>query len=157
MRQIARHGQEKRYYHVRVGMNSRLDTIQAAILQPKLAILDDEIAARQRLADAYAVNLRAIGIAPPHIMQHNVSAWAQYTIRVPNRDAVQKALAGPATPRAVHYPLPLTRHPAVAAPAANLPHGDRAAVEVLSLPMHPYLGEGTVSRIVDGLRSNSRG
>lgn len=147
IRQIARHGQEKRYYHVRIGMNSRLDTLQAAILLPKLEILDDEIAARQRIADTYAVALRTIGIAPPAVAQHNVSAWAQYTVRVSNRDAVQKALAEVGVPTAVHYPTPLNRQPAVADPATHLPHGDKVAAEVMSLPMHPYL-DNNVAQII---------
>lgn len=151
IRQIARHGQDRRYHHVRVGVNSRLDTIQAAILLPKLAILDDEIAARQRVADTYSTALRAIGIIPPEVAQHNVSAWAQYTIRVTNRDAVQAALKEAGIPTAVHYPLPLNRQPAVADAAADLPEGDRAAGEVLSLPMHPYLETEQVEAIAGAL------
>ena len=151
IRQIARHGQERRYYHVRIGMNSRLDTLQAAILLPKLEILDDEIAARQRVAGEYAARLSPIGITPPQVTQHNVSAWAQYTIRVPNRIAVQKALEQAGIPTAVHYPLPLNRQPAAADPAARLPHGDRAAEEVISLPMHPYMNPETPSRIAQVL------
>lgn len=151
IRQIARHGQEKRYHHVRIGMNSRLDTLQAAILLPKLEILDDEIAARQRVADAYGTRLREIGIAPPQIAQHNRSAWAQYTIRVRNREKVQAALKEAGIPTAVHYPLPLNRQPAVANPAAHLPRGDRAAAEVLSLPMHPYMREADQARIIAAL------
>lgn len=153
IRQIARHGQEKRYYHVRIGMNSRLDTIQAAILLPKLAILDDEIAARQRVAEIYATSLRAIGIAPPEVAQHNVSAWAQYTVRVQNRDAVQAALQEAGIPSAVHYPLPLNRQPAVADDSVRLLHGDMAADEVMSLPMHPYLTPEQVAGVVEGLRA----
>ncbi|MFM7012629.1 MAG: DegT/DnrJ/EryC1/StrS family aminotransferase [Betaproteobacteria bacterium] len=151
IRQIARHGQEKRYHHVRVGMNSRLDTLQAAILLAKLEILDDEISARQRIADFYAATLRAFDLAPPHIAAHNVSAWAQYTIRVQRRDAVQKSLHAAGVPTAVHYPLPLNRQPAVADPAAHLPHGDTAAAEVLSLPMHPYLSPEEQRRVVTTL------
>ncbi|MGE3643991.1 MAG: DegT/DnrJ/EryC1/StrS family aminotransferase [Beijerinckiaceae bacterium] len=153
IRQIARHGQERRYHHVRIGMNSRLDTLQAAILLPKLEILDDEIAGRQRVADIYAEHLREFGITPPQIAQHNVSAWAQYTIRVPNRQAVQKALQAAGIPTAVHYPLPLNRQPAVADPNADLPAGDRAAEEVLSLPMHPYAEPDTIEAIVRALGS----
>jgi UDP-2-acetamido-2-deoxy-ribo-hexuluronate aminotransferase len=147
IRQIARHGQDRRYHHIRVGVNSRLDTLQAAILLPKLAILDDEIAARQRVAGAYNASLRALGITTPEIAQHNVSAWAQYTIRVKDRSAVQKALAEAGVPTAVYYPMPLNRQPAVADPATQLPHGDRAAAEVLSLPMHPYMVVGQIRRI----------
>lgn len=153
IRQIARHGQEKRYYHVRLGMNSRLDTLQAAILLPKLRILDDEIAARQRIAEAYADPLRAAGIDPPLVAQHNVSAWAQYTVRVKGRDGVQKALAEAGVPTAVHYPMPLNLQPAVADPTAKLPHGDKAASEVMSLPMHPYMSEADRARVCAALVS----
>lgn len=147
MRQIARHGQEKRYHHVRVGMNSRLDTLQAAILLPKLEILDDELAARQRMADEYARVFGEAGIRRPHVEAHNSSAWAQYTIRVEDRPAVQDALRGAGIPTAIHYPLPLNKQPAVADAAASLPHGDLAAGQVISLPMHPYLQEAQVATI----------
>jgi UDP-2-acetamido-2-deoxy-ribo-hexuluronate aminotransferase len=148
IRQIARHGQEKRYYHVRVGVNSRLDTLQAAILLPKLAILDDEIEARQRAAGIYDAAFRPAGIVTPTIAQHNVSAWAQYTIRVSDRALVQAALQEEGVPTAVHYPLPLNKQPAVANVAALVPHGDKAAAEVISLPMHPYLSTDDQSRVV---------
>ncbi|MGL4185350.1 MAG: DegT/DnrJ/EryC1/StrS family aminotransferase, partial [Thiotrichaceae bacterium] len=90
MRQIARHGQDRRYHHIRVGVNSRLDTLQAAILLPKLEILDEEIELRNKVAATYANLLQQVGInTVPHIEDHNVSAWAQYTIRVKNREQVQ--------------------------------------------------------------------
>lgn len=139
MRQVARHGQERRYYHVRIGMNSRLDTLQAAILLPKLEILDAELAARQRVAGEYARLLRNTTIGLPHVEGHNVSAWAQYTIRVKDRPAMQKTFADAGVPTAIHYPLPLNKQPAVADAATKLPHGDLAAEQVVSLPMHPYL------------------
>lgn len=142
LRQTARHGQERRYHHIRVGVNSRLDTLQAAILLPKLAILDDEIAARQRAAEVYDAALTGLGT--PYIAQHCQSAWAQYTIRVPNRSAVQAALKEVGIPSAVYYSLPLNRQPAVGDLSIDLPEGDRAANEVLSLPMHPYIDASTV-------------
>lgn len=148
LRQIARHGQETRYYHVRVGLNSRLDTLQAAILLEKLAILDDEVAARQRVAGAYEMGLRGTGAILPAIAQHNVSAWAQYTVRVRNRAAIQEALKVAGVPTAVHYPIPLNRQPAVSDPAAVLPHGDKAAQEVISLPMHPYIKQEDIQQII---------
>jgi UDP-2-acetamido-2-deoxy-ribo-hexuluronate aminotransferase len=150
IRQIARHGQDRRYHHVRVGVNSRLDTLQAAILLPKLEILDDEIATRQKVADAYTAQLSDQGIPTPKVAQNIQSAWAQYTIRVQNRETVQVALKD-AT--AVHYPLPLNRQPAVADPAARLPVGDNAAEEVMSLPIHPYLGQIDLDRIVRATRA----
>lgn len=153
IRQIARHGQEKRYYHVRIGMNSRLDTLQAAILLPKLAILSDEIAARQRVAKVYETGLAAAGITPPRIDDGSTSAWAQYTVRVQNRDAVQATLKSAGVPTAVHYPRPLHRQPAVADPAADLPFSDQAAREVMSLPMHPYLEADAQGQVISQIAS----
>lgn len=156
LRQIARHGQDRRYHHLRVGVNSRLDTIQAAILLPKLAILDDEIAARQRLADAYDAAFASVSLPTPHVKPGSQSAWAQYTVRVQGRDAVQAALKDEGIPTMVHYPLPLNRQPAVADTQAQLPEGDRAAKEVLSLPMHPYLGASTINQVGEALARATR-
>lgn len=139
IRQVARHGQDRRYHHIRIGVNSRLDTIQAAILLPKLNILDDEINARQRLADKYNKILSGSGAITPVVTDSNQSAWAQYTVAIQNRDEVQAALQTANVPTAVHYPLPLNRQPAVADTKANLSCGDRAAEQVMSLPMHPYM------------------
>lgn len=153
IRQIARHGQEKRYYHIRIGVNSRLDTLQAAILLPKLAILDDEIAARQQVADRYAAAFRGSLVQAPQIAQHNVSAWAQYTVRVQERPSIQSALNAVGIPTAIHYPLPLNRQPAVADETVRLPHGDRAATEVLSLPMHPYMTANVQDQVIGAILS----
>lgn len=153
MRQIARHGQEKRYHHVRIGMNSRLDTIQAAILLPKLDILDDEVAARQQVAHNYMMGLRGASVTLPVVAEYNVSAWAQYTVRVGNRTAVQEALKSAGVPTAVHYPMPLNRQPAVSDPTAVLPHGDKAAEDVMSLPMHPYMSDAELTRVCTALSS----
>lgn len=152
MRQIARHGQDRRYHHVRVGVNSRLDTLQAAILLPKLRILDDELASRQRVADRYARILNAAGFfATPRVESHNTSAWAQYTIRIADRDEVQTVMKDSGVPTAVHYPIPLNRQPAVIDDSALLPVGDQAAEEVISLPMHPYLDEDSQADVVNAL------
>lgn len=140
MRQIARHGQDRRYHHIRVGVNSRLDTLQAAILLPKLAILDDEIAMRQQVASRYSTLLNGTPITLPHIEPNNTSVYAQFTVRVIDRVAVQEQLKAAGVPSVVHYPIPLNKQPAVADALAILPHGDLAAEQVLSLPMHPYLG-----------------
>lgn len=169
MRQIARHGQDRRYHHVRVGVNSRLDTLQAAILLTKLSIFDEEMALRQQVAERYAALLppppregggggEGENITTPYIEPHNTSAWAQYTIRVNNRDAVQEKLKAAGIPTAVHYPIPLNRQPAVADPAAQLPVGDALAQRVLSLPTHPYLDKDSIARIVQVIlnRNSSR-
>lgn len=151
IRQIARHGQDRRYHHVRVGVNSRLDTLQAAILLPKLEILDEEIIARQLVAGRYDVELT--GVTKPTIAQHNVSAWAQYTVRTVNRAHVQQVLQAAGIPTAVHYPLPLNRQPAVADAGVYLPHGDCAAEEVMSLPMHPYMDMTHQKLIIEALNA----
>jgi UDP-2-acetamido-2-deoxy-ribo-hexuluronate aminotransferase len=153
MRQIARHGQEKRYHHARIGVNSRLDTLQAAVLLPKLKILDYEIAARQKLAETYNAALAPLGLTIPSIAAGCNSAWAQYTIRVQNRIELQAALEEAGVPTAVHYPLPLNRQPAVADFDVSLPEGDRAAAEVMSLPMHPYMTEEACAHITQTLSS----
>lgn len=152
IRQIARHGQDRRYHHIRVGVNSRLDTLQAAILLAKLDIFPDELDARDRVAALYADALHSVGLAPPQVHQFNRSAWAQYTVRVANRDAVAAGLKERGVPTAVHYPLPLHRQPAVADTACSAPESERAAAEVLSLPMHPYMGEAEVGRVTSALR-----
>ncbi len=155
IRQIARHGQDRRYHHIRVGVNSRLDTLQAAILLPKLAILDDEMQARQCVADTYTKLFNEAGIfTTPFIEKHNQSAWAQYTIQVENRSEVQAKLKEQGIPTAVHYPIPLNKQPAVADVNAVLPVGDAVAERVMSLPMHPYLTIEAQEKIVAALLSN---
>lgn len=145
MRQIARHGQDRRYHHIRVGVNSRLDTLQAAILLPKLAIFEEEITLRQHVADRYASifardrRQSEHPIVIPYIEPYNTSVYAQYTIRVKDRAAAQERLKAAGISTAVHYPIPLNKQPAVADPTVQLPRGDEAAEQVISLPMGPYL------------------
>lgn len=153
LRQIARHGQDRRYHHIRVGVNSRLDTLQAAILLPKLEILTDEIQLRNKVAQRYTLLLNEAGISTtPFIEEHNVSAWAQYTVRVENRGDIQEKMKAVGVPTAVHYPIPLNKQPAVADARSELPVGDAVAEVVLSLPMYPYLGDQDQLRIVNSIR-----
>jgi len=152
IRQISRHGQDRRYHHVRVGVNSRLDTLQAAILLPKLEILDSEIAARDSIAQAYSNGLNETGlIEPPHVASYTMSAWAQYTVQVSNREVIQEYMKSAGVPTAVHYPVPLNRQPAVADTRFSLPVGDNVAERVLSLPMGPYLKPVDQQSIIDCL------
>ncbi|MGY0556049.1 DegT/DnrJ/EryC1/StrS family aminotransferase [Vreelandella sp. 2A-K22] len=140
LRQIARHGQDKRYHHVRVGVNSRLDTLQAAILLPKLEIFADEIIKRNQVATSYTRLLNDAGIvSTPYVDERCVSAWAQYTILVEDREEVLGKLKEAGVPTAVHYPIPLNKQPAVKDDTVHLPIGDEIAKKVMSLPMHPYL------------------
>ena len=148
IRQVARHGQDRRYHHIRVGVNSRLDTLQAAILLPKLEIFEEEIALRQQVAAWYDAALQQAGVqGTPFIAEGNVSAYAQYTVQVDERDAVQERLKAAGIPTAVHYPIPLNKQPAVMDEHAVLPIGDAVATKVMSLPMHPYLDQAAVAAI----------
>lgn len=153
IRQIARHGQDRRYHHLRIGVNSRLDTLQAAILLPKLEVFEDEIQQRQQVADTYTQLLGAAGLKAPYVATHNISAWAQFTVQVENRDRVQEALKTAGVPTAVHYPIPLNRQPAVKDDKAFLPVGDATAERVMSLPMHPYLTHEQQSLVIASLVS----
>ncbi|HWL27975.1 MAG TPA: DegT/DnrJ/EryC1/StrS family aminotransferase [Burkholderiaceae bacterium] len=154
LRQIARHGQDRRYHHIRVGVNSRIDTLQAAILLPKLEILNEEIALRQQVAESYNDLLSNAGIDTiPYIESHNTSAYAQYTIRVTDRERIQEKLRREGIPTAVHYPIPLNKQPAVAHHAAPVPVGDEVATQVISLPMHPYLSRQHQQLVVTALRN----
>ena len=153
MRQISRHGQERRYHHVRLGINSRLDTLQAAILLQKLEILDDETAGRERVALEYGRLFKESAVILPYIERHNNSAWAQYTISVNEREPVLERLKVAEIPTAIHYPVPLNRQPAVADPFAVMPKGDAAAARVISLPMHSALTPEDVARVVEVIAS----
>lgn len=152
IRQIARHGQDRRYHHIRVGVNSRLDTVQAAILLPKLAILQEEIEERQRIASRYSELLKnACSVITPHIESHNMSVYSQYTIRIENREQVQSKLQLAGIPTTVHYPVPLNKQPAVADSNCNLPVGDLASKQVLSLPMSAYLLPADQLKVVQAI------
>lgn len=154
MRQIARHGQDRRYHHRRLGVNSRLDTLQAAILLAKLDIFEEELIRRQDVADRYNHAFQGTEyLTPPRLAPGNISAWAQYTIRLADRDKIQAKLGKAGIPTTIHYPIPLHRQPAFADASARLPECDRAADEVISLPMHPYLPFETQNFIINTLKS----
>ena len=149
VRQIAQHGQEKRYYHTRIGMNSRLDTLQAAVLLAKLKILDLEIAEREKVAERYSNEFeKNKQVITPIVPSGCISAWGQYTIRVPNRDRVQKALLEAGISSVVHYPMPLSAQPAVAK-KAEVPESEKAAATVLSLPVFGTLSEKIQNIIIE--------
>ena len=157
MRSLRVHGQgADKYDNVRIGINGRLDTIQAAILIEKLKIFPDEIAARDRVARRYNELLRPLAIVP-EVPRDLTSVWAQYTLRIRgfDRDAFQSDLKAAGVPTAVYYPKPLHRQTAYKAyPVAGngLPVSERLADEVVSLPMHPYLTEEVQDRIVRAVR-----
>jgi UDP-2-acetamido-2-deoxy-ribo-hexuluronate aminotransferase len=141
MNEIRTHGQSKRYYHSRLGINGRLDTIQAAFLLEKLVIFPEEVQLRQQVADRYARLLPA-DVKKPSIKSHNTSVFAQYTIEVSDRDKVQQELQNQGIPTAVHYPSGLHEQPIIKElyPAVQqFINTENAARRVMSLPMHPYL------------------
>jgi len=148
------HGQgNDRYEHVRIGFNSRLDTIQAAILIEKLKIFPDEIERRNAVAkrynDAFAGSNRII---TPRVIEGATSTWAQYTLQVENRSKFQADLKAAGVPTAVYYPIPLSKQKAYAHyPAAPTPASERLADKVVSLPMHPYLESQVQDRIIEAV------
>lgn len=158
LRSLRVHGQgHDKYDNVRIGMNARLDTMQAAVLIEKLAIFTDEIVARNRIAARYSALLEDTA-AVPRLPADHTSVWAQYTMRLPagcDRDKVATQLKAAGVPTAVYYAKPLHQQFAYRDyPAAGngLPVSDRLAAEVISLPMHPYLDEATQDRIVAAVR-----
>jgi len=148
MRQIRVNGQDRRYHHPLVGINGRLDTIQAAVLLAKLEVFDAEIATRVRLARAYNELLQG-AVVTPYVEPHNTCVYAQYTIQVDERQALQEELTANGIPTAVHYPVPLHLQPAFSVPGVgrgSFPYAEAAAERVDSLPMHPYLSHGDQAR-----------
>lgn len=158
VRSRRQHGQgEDRMTHVRIGMNGRLDTVQAAILLEKLAILGDELKARDRIAASYAKGLKDL-VHVPGIAPGRTSAWAQYTVRLRRgeRDQVRELLEQDGIPTAIYYHTPLHHHaPYTGYPraAGGLPIAEKLAETVLSLPMHPYLRPELQDRIIDRFRA----
>ena len=149
IRRIARHGQTKRYYHECVGVNSRLDTIQAAVLLAKLSVFEDEIQSRQIIAERYTSAFQGLhNIKLPTVIENGRSAWAQYTVASFLRDHLKDFLSIRGIPTAVHYPMPLNRQPAVAEQGLSLPCGDQAASTVLSLPFSAYLNPSDQDKII---------
>lgn len=152
MRVIANHGQKARYHHVAIGINGRMDTIQAAVLLEKLAIFEKELSAREKVAHWYDAYLPS-DLVRTAIASENTSVYAQYTIEVSDRSLVQKVLSESGIPSMVHYPVGLHEQPIVIALEGvkknNFPVAEKAAQRVLSIPFHPYLEERDVRKIAD--------
>ena len=145
------HGQGvDKYENVRIGVNSRLDTIQAAILSEKLKIFPDEIEKRETIARRYNRLLGASNrIVVPRVIDGAQSTWAQYTIQVDGRDKLAADLKAKGIPTAMYYTIPMNAQKAYKHyPSAPTPVSDKLAKRVISLPMHPYLDEATQDRIV---------
>jgi UDP-2-acetamido-2-deoxy-ribo-hexuluronate aminotransferase len=163
MSEVRNHGQSARYRHARIGINGRLDTLQAAVLLAKLDIFDEELIARGEIADRYTALLKDT-VHTPSVLPDRTSVWAQYTIEVADREAVESALHGADIPTAVHYPVPLHLQPVFAELSqsrgwhrGSFPHAESAAERVLSLPMHPYLQPPQIQQIAEEVKVAVRG
>jgi UDP-2-acetamido-2-deoxy-ribo-hexuluronate aminotransferase len=156
MRNIRVHGQDRRYHHYLVGVNGRMDTLQAAVLLAKLDTFPEEVAARSRIGSRYSelFGKHQDSITAPVIDNHNTSVYAQYTIQIDNREEVIKKLNNAGVPTAVHYPIPLHKQPAISQscrPDASFPVSESVSARVMSLPMHPFLDEKTQDFIVESV------
>ena len=147
------HGKGKdKYDNVRVGMNSRLDTLQAAILLPKLAIFADEIAKRNVVAKRYIDGLQGFALRVPKIMDGVLSTWAQFTIEVPDHADFASKLKAKAIPTARYYPKPVhvqTAYSHFPRSPEGLANTEDCIANIISLPMHPYLDEDTQDMIIE--------
>jgi dTDP-4-amino-4,6-dideoxygalactose transaminase len=152
---IRQHGKgDDRYEIVRVGINGRFDTIQAAVILAKLRVFDDEIERRQHVAARYSRNLRD-SVVVPVVAEGSVSAWAQYSVLSDRRDQVVGALKREGIPTAIHYPRPMHLQPAYAAfghGPGSLPVSESLSTRIFSLPMHAYLDDATVDAVSDAVR-----
>jgi UDP-2-acetamido-2-deoxy-ribo-hexuluronate aminotransferase len=153
MKEIRVHGQDRRYHHPRIGINGRLDTLQAAIVLAKMERFDWEVEQRQKVGAGYTAMLKASGakVITPYIEAHNTSVYAQYTIQVDDRSTLAKRLADAGVPTAVHYPIPLHLQPAFQGfgyATGDYPVAELIAAKVLSLPMGPDLEDSGQASIV---------
>ena len=159
MRAIRTHGGQKRHHHPFLGMNGRFDTLQAAVLLAKFPHFEWEVQERARIGARYTELLSSVLRPPssaPAVAPGNTHVYAQYTIRVPNRDAVGEKLKAQGIPTAVYYPKCLHEQPVFSACGnkwGDFPVAEKASREVLSLPMHPYLSESDQDRIVEALKA----
>lgn len=159
MKEIREHGSESRYYHTRLGINGRLDTIQCAILLAKMERYDWELEQRDRVAKRYSgafSSIKAEGFSTPFVEKHNFSAWAQYTLTINDRNAFQKKMQEAGVPTSIHYPRIMPDQPYYKEHTAN-PNQDLsvsrwAADHVISLPIYPDLKDETQDKIIAAVK-----
>lgn len=155
--EVRNHGQSRRYYHTRLGINGRMDTLQAAILLSKLSVFPSELDQRDAAAQKYSSLIKKLcgdSVKTPTVLSHNRSCWAQYTVEVSHRAQVAEGLQKKGIPTSVHYPVPLTRQPLFEKygyKSSDTPNSENASQRVLSLPMHPYLTDAEIERVVTAL------
>jgi UDP-2-acetamido-2-deoxy-ribo-hexuluronate aminotransferase len=149
MCEIRVHGQDKRYSHPRLGINGRLDTIQAAVLLAKFEIFPDEVMQRDRVGRQYTASINAMQstIVAPQIRSNCTTVYAQYSIMANNREQLIAKLNKMNIPTAVHYPVPLHLQPPFYNNQLNLPIVEDVATKIVSLPMHPYLSTEDIEKV----------
>ncbi len=154
IRWIRVHGQDKRYHHAVLGINGRLDTLQAGILLSKMRIFASEVALRAQVAQRYDELFKDSECVTPYLASGNTSVYAQYTLLVKDRDGLIKHLTANNIPTAVHYPIPLHKQPIFAENyhGQDLSVSEKTAAQVISLPMHPYLDHVTQDQIVAAVK-----
>lgn len=156
MKSLRLHGQSKRYHHKYIGMGGRLDTIQAAVLNVKLEYYKKDLALRQEVAQKYhsKLNIHTSKLVLPFVEEGRTSAWAQYSIRVKNRDELQEKLKLAGIPTAVHYPMPLHLQECfiyLGYKKGDFPISEIVSEEIMSLPMNPYVTDEEIEYIVGNL------
>lgn len=155
MKTLRVHGQSKRYHHKYIGMGGRMDTIQCAIVNVKLKYYKKDLALRQDVAQKYTISLKDKNLILPHVEKNNTSAWAQYSVRVKNRDKVQAKLKEQGIPTAVHYPMPLHLQEAfeyLGYTKGNFPTSELVSNEIMSLPMNPYVNDKEINYINENIK-----
>jgi UDP-2-acetamido-2-deoxy-ribo-hexuluronate aminotransferase len=156
LRELRNRGQDRRYHHPRIGINGRMDTMQAAVILSKMTLFPDEAHKRSALGAQYSEMLADSDCITPLIADGNLSVYAQYTLRVANRDKVADHLKEAGIPTAVYYPITLDQQPALQSRSrisGELATTHRLAGEVISLPMHPYLDEETMAEVVGAVKA----
>ncbi|WP_289060237.1 DegT/DnrJ/EryC1/StrS family aminotransferase [uncultured Zobellia sp.] len=156
MKAMRVHGQVKRYTHKYIGMGGRLDNLQAAILNIKLRHYEKDIERRQSIAEKYTEQLSA-NVSTPVVKEDRTSVWAQYTVRIKNREEIQMRLKEAGIPTAVHYPIPMHLQECFAYlghTKGDFPISEICAAEVMSLPMNPYLSKDEIEYITSNLIKN---
>ncbi|APG26646.1 aminotransferase DegT [Syntrophotalea acetylenivorans] len=161
LRSIRVHGKgSNKYDNIRIGVNGRLDTLQAAILLPKFDIFPEEIDKRNAVAEGYSKRLSQVpGLRLPIMPEGYRSAWAQYSLLTERREELQASLKAVGVPTAVYYPKPLhlqTAYGGLGSGEGAFPESEKAAQSIMSLPMHPYLQEEQIAFICDTIRESLR-
>ena len=154
MRMLRVHGQNKRYHHKYIGLGGRMDTIQCAVVNVKLKHYTKDLALRQEVAEKYTKAFKDIEVILPYQEPNTTSAWAQYSIRVKNREELQTKLKEAGIPTAVHYPMPLHLQEAFAYlgyKKGDFPIAEKVSKEIMSLPMNPYLSDDEINYIVESI------